>query len=107
VRDLSWGTWKVWLVIEVHRVYCRRCGVCAERIDFLDGKHPYTQRFAAAVARDCEDAAARRVAAKWDLSAQTVRRIDKRSLAAWAQRRRRRRLRQGEVPDRGLGLGRG
>lgn len=69
---------------EVHRIYCRRWGGCAERIDFLEGKHPYTRRFAAAVARDCEDAAARRVAAKWGLSAHTVRRIDKRSLVAWA-----------------------
>ena len=25
IRDLPWGTWRVWLVIEVHRVRCRRC----------------------------------------------------------------------------------
>ena len=93
VRDLPWATWKVWLVVEVHRVYCPRCGVCGERIDFLEGKHPYTRRFAEAVARDCEDAAIRRVATKWGLSAQTVRRIDKRALAAWSQRRKRRPLR--------------
>lgn len=93
VRDLPWGTWRVWLVVEVHRVYCPRCGVCGERIDFLEGKHPYTRRFAEAVARDCEDAAIRRVATKWGLSAQTVRRIDKRALAAWSQRRKRRPLR--------------
>jgi transposase len=34
VRDLPWGTWKVWLVVEVHRVYCPRCGVCGERVAF-------------------------------------------------------------------------
>ncbi len=93
VRDLPWGTWKVWLVVEVHRVYCRRCGVSTERIDFIEGKHPYTRRFAEAVARDCEDAAIRRVATKWGLSPQTVRRIDKRALAAWSQHRKRRPLR--------------
>jgi transposase len=93
VRDLPWGTWKVRLVVEVHRVSCRRCGVRTERIEFLEGKHPYTRRFAAAVARDCEDAAVRRVAAKWGLSTQTVRRIDKRALLAWSQRRKRRPLR--------------
>ena len=93
VRDLPWGTWKVWLVVEVHRVDCRRCGVRTERIDFLEGKHPYTRRFAEAVARDCEDAAVRRVASKWDLSPQTVRRIDKRALEAWSRRRKRRPLR--------------
>ena len=93
VRDLPWGAWKVWLVVEVHRVDCRRCGVRTERIDFLEGKHPYTRRFAEAVARDCEDAAVRRVASKWDLSPQTVRRIDKRALEAWSRRRKRRPLR--------------
>ena len=94
VRDLPWGTWRVWLVVPVHRVYCRRCGVRSERIDFLEGKHPYTLRFSQAVARDCEDAAVNRVAPKWNLSAQTVRRIDKRALEAWSRGRRRRPLRQ-------------
>ena len=68
-------------------------------MEFLEGKHPYTRRFAAAVARDCEDAAVRRVASKWGLSPQTVRRIDKRSLRAWAERRRRRPLRQMGVDE--------
>ena len=93
VRDLPWGTWRVWVIIEVHRVYCRRCGVRSERIDFLEGKHPYTRRFSEAVARDCEDAAVNRVAPKWDLSPQTVRRIDKRALEAWSRNRPRRPLR--------------
>jgi transposase len=51
------------------------------------------------VARDCEDAAVRRVATKWGLSAQTVRRIDKRALTAWSQRRTRRPLRQMGVDE--------
>lgn len=93
VRDLPWGAWRVQLVVEVHRVHCRRCGVRTERIDFLEGKHPYTRRFAESVARDCEDAAVRRVATKWGLSPQTVRRIDKRALQAWSRRRKRRPLR--------------
>jgi len=105
VRDLPWGTWKVWLVVEVHRVSCRRCGVCTERIEFLEGKHPHTRRFAEAVARDCEDAAVRRVAVKWGLSAQTVRRIDKRALEAWSRRRKRRPLRQMGVDELFWGKG--
>jgi transposase len=105
VRDLPWGQWKVWLVIEVHRVDCRRCGVCTERIDFLEGKHPYTRRFAAAVARDCEDAAVRRVATKWELSPSSARRIDKRSLLAWAKLRKRRPLRQMGVDELFWGKG--
>jgi transposase len=92
VRDLPWGEWKIWLVVPIHRVYCRRCGVSSERINFLEGKHPYTRRFSAAVARDCEDAPVQRVASKWGLSVQTVRRIDKRALDAWSRNRRRRPL---------------
>ena len=93
VRDLPWGEWKVFLMVEMHRVHCRTCGVKVERIPFLEGKHPYTSRFATAVARDCEDAPVSRVARKWSLSAQTVRRIDKRSLKAWSEGRRRKPLR--------------
>ena len=93
VRDLPWGEWKVWLIIAVHRVRCRRCGVTTEGIPFLEGKHPYTLRFAQAVARECEDAPVNRVAARWGLSVQTVRRIDKRSLQAWSRQRPRRPLR--------------
>jgi transposase len=94
VRDLPWGTWRLWLALDVHRVYCRRCGVRTERIEFLEGKHPYTARFSQAVARDCEDAPVHRVASKWGLSPQTARRIDKRALEAWSRNRRRRPLRQ-------------
>lgn len=93
VRDLPWGEWKVWLVVEVHRVVCPRCGVKTEHIDFLEGKHPYTKRFTAAVARECEDASVNRVAARWQLSISTVRRIDKRSLEAWSHGRPRKPLR--------------
>lgn len=93
VRDLPWGEWGVCLVVTMHRVKCRRCGVTSERIDWLEGKHPYTKRFSQAVARDCEDAAVSRVASKWGLSVQTVRRIDKRVLAAWSLNRARRPLR--------------
>jgi len=99
VRDLPWGAWRICLIVEIHRLRCRRCGIRTERIDFLDGKHPYTRRFSEAVARDCEDAAVSRVAAKWGLSAQTARRIDKRALQAWSRKRTRRPLRQMGVDE--------
>ncbi len=67
IRDLPWGTWTVRLAVDVHRVKCRRCGVKVEWLGFVEGKHPYTQRFAKAVARDCEDAAVSRVAAKYEV----------------------------------------
>jgi transposase len=38
VRDLPWGTWTVWLAVDVHRVRCWRCGVRTERIPLAGGQ---------------------------------------------------------------------
>jgi transposase len=92
VRDLPWGTWQVWLVVEVHRVRCRRCGVRTERLPFLAGKTHYTTRLETAVAHACEAAPGSRVAAHWGLPPETVRRMDKRVLRRWAAGRPRRPL---------------
>ena len=62
IRDLPWGTWTVWLHVEVHRVRCRRCGVRTERLPFVNGKAHYTARLEAVVAQDCEAAPVSRVA---------------------------------------------
>ena len=97
VRDLPWGPWQVWLVVEVHRVVCRRCGVRTERLPFLAGKAPRTARLDAAIARDCEAAPVSRVAARWGLAPATVRRLDKRALQGWAAGRTR-------EPVRSLGV---
>ncbi len=87
IRDLPWGPWTVWLVVEVHTVACRRCGRRRERLPFVTGTGHHTTRFAAAVARDCADAPVRRVAARWGLAAETVRQLDKRVLQRWAAAR--------------------
>ncbi len=87
LRDLSWGAWQVWLVVEIHRVRCRRCGVRTERLPFVEGKTHSTTRLARAVAHECEAAPVSRVAAKWGLAPQTVRRLDKRVLRQWAAAR--------------------
>jgi transposase len=84
LRDLPWGTWTVWLVVDVHRMRCRRCGVRTERLPFVAGKAHYTTRLEAAVAQDCEHAPVSRAAAKWALPPATVRRMDKRVLRRWA-----------------------
>lgn len=93
LRDLPWGEWQVWLVVEVHRVRCRRCGVRTERLPFVTGKTHYTTRLEAVVARDCEAAPVLRVAAAWHLPPETVRRMDKRVLRRWAAGRPRKPLR--------------
>ncbi|MEE9229555.1 MAG: ISL3 family transposase, partial [Acidobacteriota bacterium] len=105
VRDLPWGPWQVWLVVEVHRVGCRRCGVRTERLPFLVGKAPRTARLEAAVAQDCEAAPVSRVAAKWGLAPATVRRIDKRALQRWAASRPRKPVRYLGVDELFLGKG--
>ena len=87
LRDLPWGTWHVWLQVEVHRVRCRRCGVRTERLPFVEGKAHYTARLEAAVAQDCEAAPVSRVAAQRGLPPETVRRMDKRVLRRWAAAR--------------------
>jgi transposase len=92
LRDLPWGTWQVWLRVEVHRVDCPRCGVRTERLPFVTGKARATSRFAAAVAQACEHAPVSRVAAQWGLAPETVRRWDKRALQQWAAARPRRPL---------------
>jgi transposase len=99
VRDLPWSLWQVYLIVEIHRVRCRRCGVRTERLPFLQGKHRQTERLRARIALDCEDAAVRRVAARWGLSPQTVFRIDKEALVKWARSRRRTPLRSMGVDE--------
>ncbi len=84
IRDLPWGTWTVWLHVEVHRVRCRRCGVRTERLPFVAGKAHYTTRLEAAVAQACEAGPVSRVAAQRGLPPETVRRMDKRVLRRWA-----------------------
>jgi hypothetical protein len=92
LHDLPWGTWQVWLRVEVHRVDCPRCGVRTERLPFVTGKARATSRFESAVAQACEQAPVSRVAAQWGLAPETVRRWDKRALQRWAAARPRRPL---------------
>jgi len=103
VRDLPWGPWQVWLVVEVQTVACRRCGRHRERVPFLAGKARCTQRLEAAVARECNDAPVRRVAARWGLAVETVRLMDKRMLQRWAAARPRSAIRHLGVDEIFLG----
>src|SRR3970040_399545 len=89
IRDLSWGTWAVWLRVEVRRGRCRRRWVRTERLPFVEGKAHYTARLEAAVAQDCEAAPVSRVAAQRGLPPETVRRMDKRVVRRWGADRRR------------------
>ena len=58
VRDLSCGDVRIYLEVEIRRVYCRRCKrVKQERLDWLADNPFYTKRFAFYVGRRCRDSA--------------------------------------------------
>jgi len=93
VRDLRWGPWQVWLVVEVQHLVCPRCGRRRERLPFLAEQAACTRRFETAEAQDCAHALVARVATTWGLTAETVRQMDKRALQRWAATRPRKPLR--------------
>ena len=90
-------------MVEVHHILCPRCGRRRERLPFLAGQGHRTLRFEAAVARDCESAPVRRIAAQGGLPAETVRQIDQRALQRWAAGRPRKPLRYLGVDEIYLG----
>ena len=82
VRDLACGDRRIYLEVEVRRVFCRSCAkVKQERLEWL-ADHPfYTKRFALWVGRRCRGATIRDVAreAHWDWK--TVKALEKQYLA--------------------------
>jgi len=103
VRDLPWSEYKTTVVIELYRVHCPDCGVRAEKVPLLPSKAPFSKRFEDAVGQACESAAGSRVAKQFGLAASTVRTIDQRYLARWAETRRKPALRQLGVDEIFLG----
>lgn len=83
MRDLSCGTTRVYLEIEVRRVLCRCCGkVRREKLDFLADNPFYTKRFAWYVGRRCRASSIKDVAEELHLDWHTVKELDKQSRAA-------------------------
>ncbi len=103
MRDLPWSEYKTTVVIELYRVHCPDCVVRAEKVPLLPSKAPFSKRFEDAVGQACESAAASRVAKQFGLAASTVRAIDQRYLARWAETRRMPALRQVGVDEIFLG----
>ena len=103
VRDLPWSVYRTTVVVELYRVRCPDCGVKTKKVPLLPNKAPFSERFEDAVGQACESAAASRVGKQYGLSASTVRAIDQRYLARWAQSRRKPALRQMGVDEIYLG----
>jgi len=87
VRDLACADTRIYLEIEVRRVYCRCCGaVKRERLDFLADNPLYTKRFAYYVGRRCASAAIKAVAKELHLDWHTVKELDKQYMRAQLDR---------------------
>jgi len=78
VRDLACGDTRVYLEVEVRRVWCPHCGaVKQEQLPWLAANPFYTKRFAFMVGRRCRTATLRDVARELRLDWKTVKELDK------------------------------
>jgi transposase len=69
---------RVYLEVEVRRVFCRRCQkVKQEKLDWLADSPFYTKRFAFYIGRRCRDASIRDVAKEFHLDWKTVKALEK------------------------------
>lgn len=75
---MSCGDARVWLDVEVRRVYCRSCGaVKQEKLPFLADNPFYTKRFAFYVGRRCRTSTIKDVAEELRLDWSTVKALEK------------------------------
>lgn len=78
VRDLSCGDTRIYLEVEIRRVWCRSCGtVKQEKLSWLADNPFYTKRFAFFVGRRCRTATIQDVARELHLDWRTVKELDK------------------------------
>ena len=78
LRDLSCGDTRIYLEIELRRVWCRSCGaVKQEKLPWVAAPLFYTKRFALFVGRRCRTATIQAVARELHLDWKTVKELDK------------------------------
>ncbi len=78
MRDLSCGDTRVYLEVEVRRVWCRSCGaVKQEKLPWVADNPFYTKRFAFFVGRRCRAMTLQDVARELHLDWRTVKELDK------------------------------
>jgi transposase len=83
VRDLSCGAWRIYLELEVRRLWCRSCGqVKRERLEFLTDNALHTKRFAYQVGRRCRNSTIKEVAEELHLDWHTVKELDQQYMRA-------------------------
>ena len=86
-EDLSCGDARIYLEVEVRRVFCGKCGtVKRERLDWLSSNPCYTKRFGIYVGRKCRTMTIRDVARELKLDWHTVKALDKEYMEKQLQR---------------------
>jgi transposase len=87
VRDLPSGQLRIYLDLEVRRVYCRHCAaVKRERLELLADNPFYTKRFAYYVGRRCRSATIKDIAEELRLDWDAVKELDKQYMRAQLER---------------------
>jgi transposase len=87
VRDFSCGDRRVWLDVEIRRVFCRSCGkVKQESLEWLADNPFYTKRFAFWVGRRCRVSTIRDVARETHLDWKTIKALEKQYMEAQLRR---------------------
>jgi len=87
VRDLASGPYRIYLEIEVRRVFCKNCGqVKTELLDFLIDSKKATKRFASVIGRRCRSSTVSDVAKEHGLDWHTVKDLDKHYMNAQVER---------------------
>jgi transposase len=83
VRDLASGPFRIYLLVDIRRVDCRRCGsVKREGLEWLADNPFYTRRFATYVGRRCRCETIKDLATELALDWDTVKELDKQYMRA-------------------------
>jgi transposase len=82
VRDMPFGPYDLWLIFPQSRLRCPKCGPTMEDIPWLDRYQRVTKRLSELIGRFAQVMPIKRVAELLHVSWDTVKQIDKRSLAA-------------------------
>jgi len=86
-RDLPNGTLRLYLRLEIRRLYCRRCNaVKRERLSFLADNPFYTKRFAYYVGQRCRASSIKEVAEELQMDWDTVKELEKQYMQAQLDR---------------------
>jgi len=81
VRDKPCGDYRIYLEVEVRRVFCKGCGqVKQERLDFLAEYPFYTKRFAYYVGKRCQSSTILDISKEMRLNWKTVKEMEKQYL---------------------------